>query len=117
MKKSFVESIERSGYLHRPLKLDVDQSFENLHRQSEILKQEILFSDSQEFKYQWLNRNQGQCFINEDHQLVLSATTRMPSWPPGSPDDGDYCNFGQVTTYCTLPGVDWQDFNRISFEI
>lgn len=117
MKKEFKETIVHSGYLHRPLKLSKDRSFENLHRYNKVLKHETLFSDSQEFHYQWHNRNQGISFINEKHQLVLSAKTRLPSWPPGSPDDGDYCNFGQVTTYCSLPNVDWQDFNRISFEI
>lgn len=117
MRNEFKECLEHSGYIHRPLKLNNNKSFEKLHHQNELIKQEILFSDHHEFKYQWSNRNQGSSYINNQQQLVLSAPTRMPSWPPGSPEDGDYCNFGQVTTYCSLPNIDWRDFNRISFEI
>lgn len=117
MKKEFEDTIINSGYIHRPLKLDSDYSFESLNQDHPIVKSEVLFSIEEELPYQWQHRHQGQCYINDQKELVLSAKTRMPAWPPGSPEDGDYCNFGQVTTYCELPRMNLEDYNRISFKI
>ena len=117
MKKEFKDTVIQSGYVHRPLQLDSDYSFETMNKDNTVFSSQILFSNEQDFSYQWLHRHQGKCFLNDDNELVLSANTRMPTWPPGSPDDGDYCNFGQVTTYCELPRMDLQNYNRISFEI
>lgn len=117
MKKEFKDTVVNSGYIHRPLQLDSDYSFESMNQDNIVEKSEILFSSDNDFTYQWQHRHQGQCFINQQNELNLSAKTRMPTWPPGSPDDGDYCNFGQVTTYCDLPRINLEEYNRISFEI
>ncbi|MFV0393888.1 MAG: glycoside hydrolase family 9 protein [Coprobacillaceae bacterium] len=117
MKKTFIDNIINSGYLHRPLKLEEERTFEEKNRNHKINNEQILLDSKSSSDYKWNHRNQGKSFCNQENEIVLEATSRMPTWPPGAPEDGDYSNFGQVTTYCELPRLDLRGFNRIYFEI
>lgn len=116
MHKNFVEDILKSGYIHRPLRLDENLSFENHYKKSSLLSQHVLFSP----EYQtltWNHRGRGEYSLNENCEMTLKAPHIYSSWPEGAPDDGDYTNFGQVTVYCQLDKMNIEEYNRIYFEI
>lgn len=116
MHKKFIEDIIKSGYLHRPLRLNEEASFEQRHKETPILSQQVLFSP----EYQtltWNHRGRGEYCLNDNHEIVLRAPHTYSTWPEGAPDDGDYTNFGQITAYCELDSMDVTKYNRIYFEI
>lgn len=115
MNKEFVESVKESGYIHRPLILTEDNSFETHHKNDNILSQEIIFSPEQHMT--WQHRGRGDCSFNEDKEIVLSSPHIYPTWPQGAPDDGDYTNYGEMSVYFELDHRDLREFNRIYFEV
>lgn len=120
MKSEFSNRIKQSGYIHRPLQIDTSHSFETSNEKVEILQQEQLFpikSNEGTSEQSWKHRNQGTSEHLVSGELRLSSPTRMPAWPPGAPEDGDYSNFGEVTIYREIPLEDWQTYNQVSFEI
>lgn len=116
MKEDFKESLLNSGYIHRPLKIDEKNSFENRQKDAQIIQQKYIFS-SQKQEMIWHHRGRGQINFNELNELVLTSQNVYSSWPEGAPEDGDYTNYGEVCAYCQFNHIDLSQYNRIYFEI
>lgn len=52
-----------------------------------------------------------------DGVVTVEAPLRAGRWPEGSPDDGDYCNFGTAKLFFDFDREDWRGYNRLRFRV
>ncbi|MDD4850852.1 MAG: glycoside hydrolase family 9 protein [Gemmiger sp.] len=107
MNREFVQELENSLYLHRPLPLHTERSLEAGFPAKKVLKTQPLCAKAQA---------SGVTALRQGPQgTTVEAPLRADHWPEGAPPDGDYCNFGTARLYFTLNNEDWQPYNRLRF--
>ena len=116
MASKIARELERSNWIHRPLKVDESASLEADSLKKEVLDRVVIL-DPAAGGDRWTHRGLGASSVLEDGQLQLTSPFVMEAWPEGSPSDGDYSTYGHVGVYRTFDHENWERFNRISFEI
>lgn len=117
MKDDFLQTIMKSNIIHRPLEDTKKESFEQLSMTKKIIDTSILYDGKVAAQKKWQHQGIGSMAINELGEIIISSPSTMDSWPEGSPDDGDYCNYGSVTVSYHVNGENWEAYNRLTFEI
>lgn len=115
--KTVTNYLKQTGYLRRPLKNEWfhSNSYEALNQEKEISAEKTLPIG---IKSSWVTLGQGTGGMIENQQkLFLTSKNTLDAWPPGTPEDGDYTNYGEVIIYQTFSNENWQDFNRLSFNV
>ncbi|WP_053371866.1 glycoside hydrolase family 9 protein [Paenibacillus sp. FJAT-27812] len=115
MDNRLLEDIRQSGFIHRPLPLYAERSLESKQQNEPVLgKLELaLFEDDGK----WLHQGARSMSIVPGQHLAISSPTRMPRWPEGSPEDGDYVNFGSAWLIRRFDHDNWEGYNRITVEV
>ncbi|TXK84615.1 glycoside hydrolase family 9 protein [Paenibacillus sp. N3.4] len=108
--------IAYSNWLHKPLKVDVSNSLELASQKKKIMHRTAIL-DSTTSADVWMHKGAGSFRMLANHTLELTSPSIMDRWPEGSPSDGDYSTYGPVAVFRAFDHVNWEDFNRISFEI
>lgn len=117
MMKAATSYLEQTGYLRRPFKNEWfhSDSYEALNQKKEVIAQREIAIENQS---PWSTRGQGEGGqIKDQNKLFLTAKNTLDSWPPGAPADGDYTSYGEAVVYHSFPDEDWQEFNRLSFDV
>ena len=109
----FAKELRDSLYLHRPLPLHRENSYEASFPHKTVLDSKSLFDESTCFA-QPAAGGTGSLSIEKD-MLTLSAPLRADHWPEGASPDGDYSNFGVARLDFSFPAQSWQKFNRLHF--
>ena len=118
MRKAFEKEIAKSNIIHKPLQDDKKQSFEQLGATKKVLKQQVLYTGSDKTaQRKWQHQDIGTMTMNQMGEIVITSPTTMDKWPAGSPEDGDYCNYGTLTVSYQVDRQNWEQYNRLTFEI
>ena len=108
-------AIRETGYIHRPLPVHEDRSFESVASQKPALVSELLCN--MESLDGWTHQGFGTISLTTERSVEGSHSLRLeaPSMPETFLDWG----IGRGTCQATydLGGVDWRDFNRLRFSI
>lgn len=113
MREEFLRELQNSLYLHRPLPLHEECSFEAKFPEKEVTHSLVLYGE-------------GACvtepaaggvaeLIRDEAYLTMRAPLRSSYWPEGASPDGDYSNFGTARLDFPLPVQDWRGYNRLRF--
>lgn len=107
METEFERELKESLYVHRPLPLHRERSLESGFPQKRVTAQRAISGAPKA----------GGTASFEEHPdfLRMTAPLRSDRWPEGSPEDGDYCNFGTARMAFGLNREDWREFNRLRF--
>lgn len=114
-RSEFDQMLLHSGMLHWRIDPDHRDSLEYRMLQKPVTKQKALW-DGQDLSC-WMQEGDGSLSVSDDSTLCLEAPSRADHWPEGSPEDGDYCAFGQLEACLKGEGADWQEYNRLHFFI
>ncbi|EOH77501.1 glycoside hydrolase family 9 protein [Enterococcus malodoratus] len=109
----FKQAVKATGYIHRPLPLDNDRSFEKQQLEKEVIASRRRLTNSFE---NWQHRGRGEIKKTEETVTLLSAA-RYDTWPEGAAEDGDYINFGEVGAYLPIQKEDWTEFTQIKLDV
>ena len=109
----FKQAVKATGYIHRPLPLDNDRSFEKQQLEKEVITSRRPLTNSFE---NWQHRGRGEIKQTEETVTLLSAA-RYDTWPEGAPEDGDYVNFGEVGAYLPIEKENWTEFTQIKLDV
>lgn len=109
----FKQAVKATGYIHRPLPLDNDRSFEKQQLEKEVIASRRRLTNSFE---NWQHRGRGEIKKTEETVTLLSAA-RYDTWPEGAAEDGDYVNFGEVGAYLPIQKEDWTEFTQIKLDV
>lgn len=109
----FKQAVKATGYIHRPLPLDNDRSFEKQQLEKEVITSRRPLTNSFE---NWQHRGRGEIKQTEETVTLLSAA-RYDTWPEGAPEDGDYVNFGEIGAYLPIEKEDWTEFTQIKLDV
>lgn len=118
MRKEFYKELEESGWIHKPLKLNMEDSMEEERKSARVLKKKVLWNGKNEGVFQ--NRDQGICRIvqREDGEcLYMEGRLRQNCWPFSMPQDGDCAYFGNLRGALPVKHQDWREYNRLSFQV
>ena len=107
------EELERSLYVHFPLRVQEERAMETrlLKKKAE---QEIILWDGSPEKIRGNGRGEAEI---SDGVLRIRANCRESSWPETENPNGIYATFGDYTVSLELGGADFRDFDQISFWI
>lgn len=113
MRNDFLEELQDSLYIHRPLPLHGEHSLEAGFPNKKVTDTKILYGDGGP--------------IAEPHPggiaslrrcgslLTVCAPLRTDRWPEGASPDGDYSNFGTARLEFSFSRQDWRPYNRLRF--
>lgn len=107
MRREFLQELQDSLYVHRPLPLHTERSLEARFPAKRVLAARPLEAAPQATGCTALRCGQGV--------ITVEAPLRADHWPEGAPADGDYSNFGTARLFFPLDGQDWRPFNRLHF--
>lgn len=110
----FDRQILQSGTLHWRIDPEQEDSLEFRLLQKTVADRQKLWDGSD--LSCWNSSGEGSLSA-EGRALVLTTPSRQDHWPEGSPDDGDYCAFGELDARLNTAGADWRSFNRLHFFI
>lgn len=111
----FERQLLHSGTIHWRMEPDEKNSLEYQLRQKPVTRKESLWHG--EALTCWKQLGEGKISLAEDHSLCLETSPCADRWPEGSPDDGDYCTFGELEACLEAGRRDWQNYNRLHFFI
>lgn len=115
LKQEFVQELQDSLYVHRPLPLHRERSLEASFPQKKVLASRVLYGREEQAA-----KPQGAGLLSmEERDGVISATAalRADHWPEGAAPDGDYSNFGTAKVIFDLPCENWEGYNRLLFRV
>ncbi|GHU53387.1 hypothetical protein FACS189496_4730 [Bacilli bacterium] len=114
------EAIENSGFLHRPLPLNREDSLENIGRKKKVLETRILWG--MQSPEGWSKNGDGSLCWNGvpdpagRTSMLMELPTTADHWPAEAPD-GDYTPFCRQHACYDVGGENWEAYNRITFQI
>lgn len=114
MQQAFLQELQDSLYLHRPLPLHRENELEAAFLQKKVLAARPLYRPgtsqppAAEGTATLQPCNEGWC---------ITAPLRSDHWPAGAAPDGDYSNFGTAKLVFRLSGEDWQPYNRLRLQV
>lgn len=115
MKQEFLQELQQSLYLHRPLPLHTEHSLEATFPNKKVLRTAPLYKAEGDFP---TPQAQGTATLTiKKDALTVTAPLRSDRWPDGAPADGDYSNFGTAGLALALERQDWRPYNRLRFQV
>ena len=113
MKDEFLQELQDSLYVHRPLPLHRERSLEAAFPKKRVLAARTLYDGKTGSARPQAS---GVTQLEErDGVVAVEANLRADHWPEGAPADGDYCNFGTAKLFFELEREDWRGYNRLRF--
>ncbi|MEK8128048.1 glycoside hydrolase family 9 protein [Paenibacillus filicis] len=116
MASGIQRELQLSNMIHKPLKVDESASLEADSLRKQVLHRRAILDTATEAQV-WTHKGLGSSRAVEAGVLELTSPSIMDRWPDGSPSDGDYSTYGPVAVLRAFDHENWEDFNRISFEI
>ena len=107
------EELERSLYVHFPLRVEEERAMETRLLKKKVEREIVLWDGSPE---KIRGNGKGEAEIS-DGVLRIRANCRESSWPETENPNGIYATFGDYTVSLELGGADFRDFDQISFWI
>lgn len=117
--KEFEQELQESLYVHKSLPLHEERSLEAGRNAKNVLAMKKLWH-AKEMAYTPVAQKEGEISVEDTcwgKVIRLQANLTADHWPTGAPADGDYTNYGTAAFAFELPEEDWQDFNRLHFEV
>ena len=115
MNPEFMQELENSLYLHRPLPLHRENALESHFPEKKVLQTKVLW-DREHHALQ--PRTAGTAkLLQQEGTLTMTAPLRSSQWPGGPESDGDYENFGTAKLLLSFPMQNWTGFHRLRFEV
>lgn len=114
-RSEFDRQLLHSGMLHWRIDPDTCDSLEYRMLRKPVTRSRPLWDGTN--LSGWRFEGDGSLSLREDSSLLLAAPARSDRWPEGSPDDGDYCAFGELDACLDSDGEDWREYNRLHFWI
>lgn len=111
----FEQQLLRSGMLHWRIDPDEEDSLEYRIRQQPVTSRKPLW-DGKDLS-QWTKLGEGRLYAGEESSLCMETPARADHWPEGSPEDGDYCTFGQLEACLDGLRSDWSGCSRLRFSV
>lgn len=108
---AFESQLIASGYIHSPLPLDTAASLDAYAAKKHVLAERRLDTHSH-----WSHQGHGYMTETEGGAAMTYATTTGER-AKGAPDDPDYATYGRCSISLDLDGENWEDFNRLAFDI
>lgn len=109
----FDQQLVHSGMLHWRIEPEYSHSLE-----SHILKKKVTDKvplwDNKTISI-WTKSGDGTLYISSNGSLFCTTQARAECWPQGSPEDGDYCAFGEFGIHLNCNHASWQKYNRLHF--
>lgn len=107
--------IIESGYIHKPLRIHEDKSFEAAFDQKKVLSSELLCD--MESLAGWSHTGYGNISITDDRAVEGKHSLRLEA--PAHPETILNWGLGRGTCMATfdIGGKDWRGYNRLSFRI
>ncbi|HIS30834.1 MAG TPA: glycoside hydrolase family 9 protein [Candidatus Limivivens intestinipullorum] len=112
---AFDQQLLHTGMLHWRMDAEEADSYESRLRQKPVDRSKLLW-DGQD-SAPWSQEGDGVLSVTDDRCLSMEAQARAGQWPAGSPEDGDYCAFGELNASLDTKGADWRSYNRLRFRI
>ncbi|NDV58593.1 glycoside hydrolase family 9 protein [Bacteroides sp. 519] len=115
------KQILETGFIHSPLPLNTENSFE-----TNEMKKNILYSKplcDKENPDCWVHSGLGNMVYTKDKtisgngSLKLEFPTNTGKRATGSPSDPDYATYGSSKVTYIIKGENWEKYNRIVFSI
>ena len=114
--QEFMTAVHQSGMLH--WRMYPEKQYTSEYQRLQIPADRSLPLWDGADNAQWRSSSHGTLsFSLNDHIAVLSAPSRTEQWPEGSPEDGDYCDFGQLNADLYPSVSDWTGYNRLRFSV
>lgn len=107
MQQEFLQELQDSLYIHRPLPIHAERSVEAGFAGKKVLQRRAIVGQTKASGVSALQEQGGV--------YTVKAPLRADHWPIGAPADGDYSNFGTAKLYFPLQSEDWRPFNRLRF--
>lgn len=115
LKQEFIQELQDSLYVHRPLPLHRERSLEASFPHKKVLASRVLYGREEQAAKP---RGAGLLSMEEkDGVISAAAALRADHWPEGAAPDGDYANFGTAKVYFDLPRENWEGYNRLRFRV
>lgn len=109
----FDQQLLHSGMLHWRIDPEYSDSLEYHVLQKEVTERLPLW-DNKTLSI-WSQSGEGTLCVTPDGTLSCTTRARADHWPEGSPEDGDYCAFGELGVHLNCGRVSWQKYNRLHF--
>jgi len=115
------KQLYETGLIHSPLPLDISQSYEAIGLKKKVGADHPLAVDNN--LSGWTHSGWGNMVYNQDKttsgkgSLKLSIPTSTGKRATGSPNDPDYATYGHSRITYTINGENWENYNRIAFNI
>ena len=124
--KAFAEDLAATGLIHRPLTLDYSKAYETFGLTKNVLEDEVL-SDMENIDA-WTHQGIGSMTLTSERSVSGSSSMRLSAparihptvWIQGMPPVGDTyrgLGLGSSRAVLELGGVNWEKYNRISYNI
>lgn len=121
MKKAeaFKEELQESLFAHKALPLHREKSLEAEMALKTVTRTKNLWTKDEK-KYCPIAQKEGNVSVEEmifGEVIRLRADFTADHWPAGAPADGDYTNYGTAAFSFHLQEENWEEYNRISFQV
>lgn len=113
MREEFLQELQESLYLHRPLPLHEERSLEASFPDKKVLLSKVLYGDGKRIAKP--SAGGVASLIHVGEMLTVRAPLRSNFWPEGASADGDYSNFGTARLDFNFDAENWQGYNRLRF--
>lgn len=115
MRVEFLNELQESGWIHRPLFIKKEYSMEQVRKNRKVTKKKKIKIEKSKLLVQ-----HGKCKkynFGDDEILWIKGGWQKSIWPEEMPQDGDCAYYGNLSVKLKLNHEDWRDYNRISFQI
>lgn len=115
MRAEFLNELQESGWIHRPLFIKKEYSMEQVRKNRKVTKKKKIKIEKSKLLVQ-----HGKCKkynFGDDEILWIKGGWQKSIWPEEMPQDGDCAYYGNLSVKLKLNHEDWRDYNRISFQI
>lgn len=109
----FEQELVKSGYVHSTLALDSINSLEAKYAAKPVLAEKKV-----DMGEGWQNWGIGRMVVDKDSGCVsITYPTSTGKRAVGGEGDRDYAVYGRAALWYDLKGADFEDYNRIAFDI
>lgn len=118
MRENFLDELRKSGWIHRPLSVNKDDSIEADIKNKKVLLRKPLWCKKSDGDFSV--KGQGNCRIvqEEDKEyLRMEGKLKLDYWPEGMPGDGDCAYYGNLGAVLKPEFQDWTAYNRLHFSV
>lgn len=115
MRTEFLNELQESGWIHRPLFIKEEHSMERVRKNRKVSKRKKVKIEETKLLVQ-----HGKCEkynLGSEGVLWIEGNLQDTVWPEEMSEDGDCAYYGNLSVKLKLNHEDWRDYNRICFQI